>query len=79
MNKESFVDYLKYNLIPDLKESGHMQTAHDFEACLLFISGVEEIQFDKQTGSPSRSVPNDDKRLIDTLEWRVNHGEWNNS
>ena len=79
MNKLSFILYLENSLIPDLKESGRMATAHDLEACVMFMSGAESVDFDEQTGSPIRSVSEQDKRLIDTLEWRTNHGEWNNA
>ena len=79
MDKVSFVNYLEHTLIPDLKQSGQMQTAHDLETCVMFMTGADDIQFDKQTGRPIRSVSEHDKRLIDTLEWRTNHGEWHNT
>jgi hypothetical protein len=70
MNKLSFILYLENSLIPDLKESGRMATANDLEACVMFMTGAESVEFDKQTGSPIRLLEDQDKRLIDTLEWR---------
>jgi len=34
---ERYVDWLKSVLIEDLKESGHMATAFDFEQCVKII------------------------------------------
>ena len=34
---ERYVDWLKSVLIEDLKESGHMATASDFERCVKII------------------------------------------
>jgi len=43
---EDFVDYLKTTLIPDLKESGMVETANDFKKAIRLIeSGRKDASF----------------------------------
>lgn len=44
MNRDEFMLYLEQTLIPDLKESGFMATAHDFETCLSLMDTAFLIQ-----------------------------------
>lgn len=37
-SKESFVNYLRETLIPDLRESGMNATADDFETCITYMT-----------------------------------------
>ena len=44
--RDTFVDYLKGTLIPDLRESGSDATADDFMVAVAFIEdlGLEEVE-----------------------------------
>ncbi len=44
MNRREFMLYLEETLIPDLKESGLMATARDFETCLEMMDTKPLIQ-----------------------------------
>lgn len=44
MSRGEFIIYLRETLIPDLKESGQMNTASDLEAAVLFIEGAQEVR-----------------------------------
>lgn len=43
--KDEFIAYLEETLIPDLYRSGNECTAADFEACVLFMQGANEVAF----------------------------------
>jgi hypothetical protein len=47
--REEFVNYLETTLIPDLKESGHVNTAEDFETAVEFINNPDVSEVDTES------------------------------
>lgn len=47
-NRQEFVDFLENTLIPDLKDSGHVETAKDFETAIEFINNPTLAEVDTE-------------------------------
>ena len=57
--REEFIEFLEETLIPDLKESGKIATAEDFETAVFFMKGQtvwDEVLFSHVVEYPDKRI-----------------------
>lgn len=68
INKYAHIQFLESTLIPDLVESGQVETAKDFCACCLFMATYPKMEV------KDKEVDDYLKKLIEARKSMVEHG-----